>query len=188
MISEYSVTGHVRGRTGLTSPGFAPSNIYPTLDGHHIVIGANADTICKRLFAVMGMDFLMEDPRFSTHGARGQPDNQAEIDRIIGDWTATKTREELLKLLDGASVPAGGVNDAAAVAADPHFRARDMVVEIDTPDFGRMLMQGIVPKLARTPGTIRWTGAKLGEHTDAVLKAAGYSEAEIAAMRQGGVL
>lgn len=102
MISEYSVTGHARGRTGLTSPGFAPSNIYPTLDGHHIVIGANADTICKRLFAVMGMDFLMEDPRFSTHGARGQPDNQAEIDRIIGDWTATKTREELLKLLDGA--------------------------------------------------------------------------------------
>lgn len=63
-----------------------------------------------------------------------------------------------------------------------------MVVEIDTPDFGRMLMQGIVPKLARTPGTIRWTGAKLGEHTDAVLKAAGYSEGEIAAMRQGGVL
>lgn len=188
VISEYSVTGHVRGRTGLTSPGFAPSNIYPSLDGHHIVIGANADTICKRLFAVMGMDFLMDDPRFATHGARGQPDNQAEIDRIIGDWTRTKPRDELLKLLDGASVPAGGVNDAAAVAADPHFRARDMVVEVDTPDLGRMLMQGIVPKLTRTPGAIRWTGARLGEHTDAVLKAAGYSEAEIAAMRQGGVL
>lgn len=188
IVAEYSVTGHVRGRTGLTSPGFAPSNIYPTLDGHHIVIGANADTICRRLFAVMGMDFLMEDPRFSTHGARGQPDNQAEIDRIIADWTRTKPRDTLLQLLDGASVPAGGVNDAAAVAADPHFRARDMIVEVDAPGLGRMLMQGIVPKLTRTPGAIRWTGAKLGEHTDAVLTAAGYSQDAIAAMRQGGVL
>ncbi|WP_296578164.1 CoA transferase [Phreatobacter sp.] len=188
IVAEYSVTGHVRGRTGLTSPGFAPSNIYPTLDGHHIVIGANADTICRRLFAVMGMDFLMEDPRFSTHGARGQPDNQAEIDRIIADWTRTKPRDTLLQLLDGASVPAGGVNDAAAVAADPHFRARDMIVEVDAPGLGRMLMQGIVPKLTRTPGAIRWTGAKLGEHTDAVLTAAGYSQDAIAAMRKGGVL
>lgn len=182
------MTGHVRGRTGLTSPGFAPSNIYPTLDGHHIVIGANADTICKRLFTVMGMDFLGQDPRFATHGARGQPDNQAEIDRIIGDWTSTKPRDELLRLLDGAAVPAGGVNDAAAVAADPHFRARDMVVEVETADFGRMLMQGIVPKLTRTPGAIRWPGARLGEHTEAVLSAAGFSAEEIAQMRKGAVL
>ncbi|QCI65110.1 CaiB/BaiF CoA transferase family protein [Phreatobacter stygius] len=188
IVAEYSVTGHVRGRTGLTSPGFAPSNIYPTLDGHHIVIGANADTIFGRLAEVMGMAGLKHDPRFATHGARGQPDNQAEIDRIIGDWTATRPRAELLKLLDGASVPAGGVNDAAAVAADPHFRARDMVVEVETADFGPMTMQGIVPKLTRTPGKIRWPGARLGEHTDAVLGATGYSADEIAAMRENGVL
>ncbi len=136
----------------------------------------------------MGMEFLGQDPRFATHSARGQPDNQAEIDRIIADWTRTKPRDELLKLLDGAAVPAGGVNDAAAVAADPHFRARDMVVEVETAEFGPMLMQGVVPKLARTPGAIRWPGAKLGEHTEAVLAAAGFSAQEIAQMRDGGVL
>jgi crotonobetainyl-CoA:carnitine CoA-transferase CaiB-like acyl-CoA transferase len=188
VVAEYSVTGHVRGRTGLTSPGFAPSNIYPTLDGHHIVIGANADTIFRRLAEVMGMAELATDPRFATHGARGQPENQAEIDRIIGDWTGTKPRDALLRLLDSAAVPAGGVNDAAAVAADPHFRARDMVVDVETREFGRMAMQGIVPKLTRTPGAIRWPGAALGEHTDAVLEAAGYSAEEIAAMRTDGVL
>ncbi|MDP3546497.1 MAG: CoA transferase, partial [Phreatobacter sp.] len=69
-----------------------------------------------------------------------------------------------------------------------HFRARDMVMEVETREFGRMLMQGIVPKLTRTPGAIRWTGARLGEHTEDVLKAAGYSDAEIATMRKGGVL
>ena len=188
VISEYSVTGHVRGRTGLTSPGFAPSNIYPTLDGHHIVIGANADTIFGRLVEAMGMAELKTDPRFARHGARGQPDNQAEIDRIIGDWTSTKPRDELLKLLDAASVPAGGVNDAAAVAADPHFRARDMIVEVDTAEFGRMLMQGIVPKLTRTPGAIRWAGAGLGEHNDEVLAAAGYSADEIARLKADDVI
>ncbi|QCK85523.1 CoA transferase [Phreatobacter aquaticus] len=188
VISEYSVTGHVRGRTGLTSPGFAPSNIYPTLDGHHIVIGANADTIFGRLVEAMGMAELKTDPRFARHGARGQPDNQAEIDRIIGDWTSTKPRDELLKLLDAASVPAGGVNDAAAVAADPHFRARDMIVEVDTAEFGRMLMQGIVPKLTRTPGAIRWAGAGLGEHNDEVLAAVGYSADEIARLKADDVI
>ncbi|WP_439573403.1 CaiB/BaiF CoA transferase family protein [Phreatobacter sp.] len=188
IVAEYSVTGQVRGRTGLTSPGFAPSNIYPTLDGRHIVIGANADTICRRLFAVMGMDFLMDDPRFATHSARGRPENQAEIDRIIGDWTATKPRADLLAALDAAAVPAGPVSDAAEVAADPHFRARDMVVEVATKTFGTMLMQGIVPKLTRTPGAIRWPGAELGEHNDAVLQAAGYSADEIAALRRDGVI
>ncbi|MBN8937980.1 MAG: CoA transferase [Rhizobiales bacterium] len=188
IVAEYSVTGHVRGRTGLTAPGFAPSNIYPTLDGHHIVIGANADTIFARLAEVMGMADLKHDPRFATHGARGQPENQDEIDRIIADWTVTRRRDELLKLLDAASVPAGGVNDAAAVAADPHFRARDMVVEVATAEFGRMAMQGVVPKLMRTPGKIRWPGARLGEHTDAVLAAAGYSAGEIAALHDAGVL
>jgi len=188
IVAEYSVTGQVRGRTGLTSPGFAPSNIYPTLDGRHIVIGANADTICRRLFAVMGMDFLMDDPRFATHSARGRPENQAEIDRIIGDWTATKPRADLLAALDAAAVPAGPVSDAAEVAADPHFRARDMVVEVATQTFGTMLMQGIVPKLTRTPGAIRWPGAELGEHNDAVLQAAGYDADEIAALRRDGVI
>ncbi|MEI8144822.1 MAG: CoA transferase [Alphaproteobacteria bacterium] len=188
IVAEYSITGHIRGRTGLTSPGFAPSNIYPTLDGHHIVIGANADTIFGRLVEAMGMGELARDPRFATHGARGRPENQAEIDRIIGDWTATKPRDELLKLLDQAAVPAGGVNDAAAVAADPHFRARDMIVEVETPDLGRLTMQGIVPKLSKTPGAIRWPGARLGEHTDAVLAQAGYSSAEIAAFRAKKVL
>ncbi len=188
IVAEYSVTGHVRGRTGLTAPGFAPSNIYPTLDGHHIVIGANADTIFGRLVEVMGMAELARDPRFASHGARGRPENQDEIDRIIADWTRTRPRDELLRLLDAASVPAGGVNDAAAVAADPHFRARDMVVEVETAEFGPMVMQGVVPKLARTPGQIRWPGARLGEHTDAVLAAAGYAADEIAALRRDGVL
>ncbi|CEJ11466.1 Succinyl-CoA:(R)-benzylsuccinate CoA-transferase subunit BbsF [bacterium YEK0313] len=188
IVAEYSVTGHVRGRTGLTAPGFAPSNIYPTLDGHHIVIGANADTIFQRLTEVMGMPELATDPRFSSHGARGRPENQAEIDRIIADWTATRPRDALLAALDAAAVPAGAVNDAAAVAADPHFRARDMVVEVDTAELGTVAMQGIVPKLTRTPGAIRWPGARLGEHTEAVLAAAGYSAEEIAAMRAEGVL
>jgi formyl-CoA transferase/succinyl-CoA--D-citramalate CoA-transferase len=188
IVAEYSVTGQVRGRTGLTSPGFAPSNIYPTLDGKPIVIGANADTIFRRLTGVMGMAELADDPRFATHGARGRPENQAEIDRIIADWTATKPRAELLAALDAAAVPAGPVSDAAEVATDPHFRARDMVVEVATKTFGTMLMQGVVPKLTRTPGAIRWPGAELGEHNAEVLAAAGYSPEEIAALRQDGVI
>lgn len=167
VISEYSGIGHIRERTGATLPGLAPSNLYPTRDGGWIVIGANADKPFRRLCQAMGRPELAQDPRYAGHTARGE--HQAELDELVRAWTLTRDQAELDTLLAEHGVPAGPLNNAAGVLADPHLRARGAVTEVET-DIGRLWMQNVVPRLTRTPGTVRWAGARLGAHTREVLE------------------
>ena len=90
-IPDYDMGGVVRGPSGTRLAGIAPSNIYPTADGTLVVIGANQDTVFGRLAAVMGRPDLTTDPRYATHGARGE--NQDELDDLIADWTRTQDRD-----------------------------------------------------------------------------------------------
>jgi crotonobetainyl-CoA:carnitine CoA-transferase CaiB-like acyl-CoA transferase len=187
VISEYSATGQVRQRIGSTLPGLAPSNLYPTKDGAYVVIAANADGPFRRLATAMGQPELADDPRYATHMARGA--HQQELDALIGVWTATVARPELLDRLAVATVPSGPVYDARDVAEEPHYRARGTVVEVDTEEFGPLAMQGIVPKLSGTPGAIRWTGPTLGAHNDDVYGGLlGLSVEEREALRAKGVI
>jgi len=167
VFSEYMETGLSRDRTGSILPGIAPSNLYPTANGKLVLIAANADGLFLRLAAAMGMPRLADDPRFGTHAARGQ--HQAELDRIIAAWTEMQSADEILGLMEKAGVPAGPVNDAATVCADLHFRAREMIVSVDALGLGAVTMQGVVPKLSDSPGSIRWAGPPLGAHNREIL-------------------
>jgi crotonobetainyl-CoA:carnitine CoA-transferase CaiB-like acyl-CoA transferase len=162
VVSEYSITGKVRERTGPVLPGVAPSNLYPTADGSWVIIAANADGPFRRLAEAMGEPELSADPHFLTHEARGQ--RQEELDLLVTGWTKTKSRAEILELLIERQVPAGFAYDASDITKDEHYRERNAVVQVETDDFGSISMQGIVPKLSATPGDIRWTGPKLGQH------------------------
>jgi len=167
VLAEYGATGAVRSRSGNTLPGVAPSNIYPTQDGQWVVIGANADGPFERLCGAMGEPELGRDPRFAGHEARGR--QQQLLDERIAGWTRSLPLADIVTLLGEAGVPAGPVNTAREVAADPHFRERGTVVEVDGAD-GPLLMQGVVPTLTAAPGAVRWPGAALGAHTEEVLR------------------
>jgi formyl-CoA transferase len=97
LITEYGLTGYVRERSGSVLPGIAPSNAYPTKDGALVVIGANQDTLFRRLCDAMARPELAQDPRYAGHAARGE--HQAELDALIGAWTATLDAEALLALM-----------------------------------------------------------------------------------------
>jgi crotonobetainyl-CoA:carnitine CoA-transferase CaiB-like acyl-CoA transferase len=185
LIPEWQVAKLERRRTGPTLNGIAPSNVYPTSDGQ-ILIAANQDSVFARLVAVMGLPELSTDRRFAGHRLRGA--HMAELDAIIGDWTAQHTSSELMAMLHGAGVPCGGVYSPADMAEDPHFRARESLVEVPDPDHGRILMPNVAPKLSRTPGRVRWAGPELGQHTDDVLSEFGLSPAEIDDLRHAGVV
>ena len=151
-VSDYSASGVRRQRTGSTLPGIAPSNVYPCKDGEYL-IGANQDGVFARLAAAMGRPELASDENYATHRARGA--RQAELDALIGEWTATMTIAELDAKMVEAGVPAGRVYDAEDMLADPHFAARDALVTVADAEFGEVTMQGVFPKLSATPGSVR---------------------------------
>lgn len=187
LITEYSLTGYVRERSGSILPGIAPSNAYPTKGGEMVVIGANQDTLFARMSEAMGRPELAGDPRYATHAARGQ--NQKELDELIGAWTATLDIDEVLRLMDHYGIAAGRVFTAPDMLKDEQFAAREDIVELPHPVFGTVKMQNAFPKLSETPGKVRWPGPGLGEHTESVLsETLELSEAEIAALRRDGVI
>jgi len=163
-MADYAIQGVVRNRSGGALPGVAPSNAYPASDGSDVLIAANADAIFGRLCAAMRRPELADDERFATHAARGA--NERELDVLIGDWTRTKTGDELLELMKQHSVPAGRVYTAAEMVDDPHYLAREMVQRITSRQGIELPTLGVVPKFSRTPGSISDAGPLLGEHTE----------------------
>ena len=186
-IPEYTLTGHIRGRTGTVLPFVAPSNIYPTSDGDYILIAGNADTVFRRLAKAVGYPEWAENERYATHHARGE--HMEELDAMISEWTGERTGDEILEKMRDAGVPAGKVFTAKDMVEDPHYAARENIVEVEDSDIGPFPMQNVVPRLSGTPGKVRWTGPALGQHNDEVYgKIVGLSQEEREGLRERGVI
>ena len=178
LVTEYDLTGYVRERSGSFLPGIAPSNVYPCANGESLLIGGNGDAVFARLAATMGREDLAADPRYATHAARGE--NQAELDSIVSAWTRNWPHPELLALLEANGVPCGRIFRAKDMLEDPQFAARQSIVEVDHPVFGKVKMQNAFPRLSETPGGVRWPGPPLGAHTREVLEGLGVDAARLA--------
>jgi len=178
LVTEYDLTGYVRERSGSVLPGIAPSNVYPCANGESLLIGGNGDAVFARLTATMGREDLASDPRYATHAARGE--NQAELDGIVSAWTRNWPLPELLALLETNGVPCGRIFRAPDMLEDPQFVARQSIVEVDHPVFGKVKMQNAFPRLSETPGSVRWPGAALGAHTREVLEGLGVDAGRLA--------
>jgi formyl-CoA transferase len=186
-VTEYSITGYVRERSGSILPGIAPSNVYPCANDEMILIGGNGDTVYRRLCEVMQRPDLASDPRFVDHNSRGV--NQLELDVVIGDWTRTFTLADLLKVLEDNGIPCGRVYSAPDMLADPQYQARKSIVDVEHPVFGQIKMQDAFPRLSETPGQVRWPGPPLGHHTREVLGSlAGLESAAIDDLADQGII
>lgn len=168
LIPEWTVAGHKRERTGSKLPGIAPSNVYRCKDGDYL-IGANQDSVFARLCDAMGRPALASDPRYVNHVARGE--NQEELDAIVEEWTARHTVDEVEAAMIAYSVPAGRIFDAEDMMADPHFAAREAIVTVEDSELGMVSMQGVFPKLSRTPSSIRRQAPSVvGQDTEEILE------------------
>ena len=187
LIPEYQVAGYVRERSGSVLPGIAPSNVYSCKDGDFL-IGANQDSVFARLCAAMGEPELAHDPRYSDHVARGR--NQAELDAHIAAWTRTLTVAELEAAMIAAAVPSGAIFRAAEMLADPHFAAREAIVEVDHPRWGKLKMQNVFPKLSASPGGVRATASEEVGRDNAEIygRDLGLAEEDLRALKSAGVI
>jgi formyl-CoA transferase len=176
IIPDYLLASYVRERMGNILPGVAPSNIYFTKDKTYIVIGANADGVFRRLAEAMEQSELADDPRFSTHHARGE--NMKLLDSLIEEWTKSLPAKEILRILEEKGVPSGLMYTAKEILEDPHYKEREMIINVEHPQLGDFPMPGVVPKLSRTPGKVKEPGAEtMGKHNAEIYgELLGYSE------------
>jgi formyl-CoA transferase len=187
LLTEYHVAGFVRERTGSIIPNISPANVYPTADNRMHLISANQDTVWRRLAEAMDRPELARDDRYATHIARGE--NQTELDELIAQWSRTLESETLHAVLNEHDVPNGQMYRAPEMLTDEHFAAREAIAWVESHDFGEIPMQNVVPKMSATPGEIRWSGPRLGEHNVEILRdVLDLDDESIAALQQHGII
>lgn len=187
IVPEYGKLGVVREPGGSRIGSAVPSNVYRSRDGKHLVIAANADTLFVRLCEAMGRPELSRDDRFSTFWARFEYVD--DLDRIIGEWAAEHDASEIDRLLNEAGVVCGPINSVADLFDDPQMQAREMLLPVRDEELGDLVLPGVVPKLTRTPGEVRWPGRwQVGYDNRAVFGSLlGMDEDEVRRLEKDGV-
>jgi len=186
MVPEFDVFGFIRERSGNIMPGITPSSIHTSHDGKHIQIGANGDAIFKRFMQAIDRHDLADDPTLTSNDGRDA--RRDELYGVIDRWVGSLPLQQVLTTLTQAEVPASRIFSAEDMFSDPQYLAREMLLSATLPDGKPFKMPGIVPKLSDTPGGIEWTGPQLGEHTEPVLTALGYTREAIAELRRNGAI
>ena len=183
----YSATGKVRERVGNTNPKVVPANDYDTADGKRVSIHAGTETLLRRLAKVIGRPGLAEEPPFRDY--RSRVENQDALYAIIADWAGKTTLADAMAALVAADIPASPLMSVADIAADPHFRERGTLIEVEDEEYGRLSMAAPIPRMSETPGQVRSLGLALGSGNEAVLGGMlGMSGTEIEALRKAGVI
>lgn len=185
LLPEYSAFGEVRQAAGSALPGIAPTNAYLCADGGYVLVAGNGDSIFKRLMAVIGRDDLGSDPQLENNDGRVK--RVAELDGAIGEWAKTVSTDKALEILDSVSVPAGRIYTIADIASDPHYKARGNIETIQMQDGSKLDVPGVIPKLSRTPGSIKTLAPDIGENTDEILRGLGLNEFQVTSLKECGV-
>ncbi len=185
VVPEYDGAGAVREPAGSTLTGIVPTNTYLCRDGKHVVIGGNGDSIYKRLMTAIGREDLANDAALQSNNGRVQ--QQQLIDAAIAGWTSAHSSIEVITSLEAVDVPVGPIYSIKDAFNDPHYQARGLFEEVATPN-GKLKIPAILPKLSATPGQTTWAGGEVGSHTEEVLLGAGYSTAELSALRDAGAI
>ncbi len=186
-IPAYGALGAVPVRAGSRLPNNVPNNLYVTGDGHYLLIAAPAEGPFRRLMGLIGKPELADDPRFADAVQRVA--HEAEVDELIGAWTASLDLDTAEAQLHAAAIPATRVMTLADIFGHPHYQAREMLATVPDAELGTVTMAAVVPKLSASPGRIRWAGRGVGADTRRVLSAvAGYSPAEVQALEAAGAV
>lgn len=183
---DYKVTGKVGERVGNRSNTSAPRDVYTTRDGKYVALSASIQQMAERVFRTIGRADMIENPRYATNAERVK--RRDEVNDIVAEWVAARDQDEVLQIFGNAGVTASPIYNAADILDDPHVNERGVLVEVPDEELGDVPMHNIHPYLSETPGTFRTPAPGLGEHTDELLLAAGYSDQEISDLRAAGLV
>lgn len=185
-ITAFDRLGVLQPRLGNRSANHAPRNTYCCADGRWVAVSTSAQSIAERVVRLIGRPDFVERPWFSSGSARAE--HADELDEAVGSWIAERTRNEVIDLFARAQAAIAPIYTAEDILADPQFAALGSIVQLDDEQLGPIRIQNVPFRLSDTPGHVRTTGAKLGQHTAEILARYGVEELEIAALRREGVL
>jgi len=183
--TRWLVDGKVPPQAGNDHPTGIPTGLFKTRDGH-LNIAASGQRMFRRLCGVLGLEPLLEDPRFATGTERSQ--HRAELSALLEERLTQDTTADLVARLNEAGVPAGPVLNVQQVFEDEQVQALGLSTKVTSKHLGELELLNIPYELSRTPGALRSAAALRGEHTDAILGEIGYGAEEIGALRTEGVI
>jgi len=183
----FDQTGMVQQRTGNRSINNAPRNTYRTRDHHWVALSAAAPSIVQRVLTLTGGEEAANDPRFATSESRIA--HVEEVDAIVGGWIAMHNLDDVLRNFEEAKAAIAPVYDISQIFEDPQYQARRDIVSVPDGELGSVRMQNAFPFMSRTPGEVRFAGARLGEHNQEILGGEiGLDDAEIDRLKDLGAV
>ena len=184
--AAFQQTGEVKERVGNGSNTSSPRNVYVTRDDRFIAISASMQVMAERLLRAIGAGAMLDDPRYATNAARVR--HREEVDAVVGGWIRRRTQAETLAFFEKENITAAPIYDIGQILADPHFREREIVLDVEDRDVGKIAMHNVTPRLSQTPGTFRSPAPRIGEHNAALLSEIGVTESDLAALVETGAV
>ena len=186
-ITMFDMLGINRERVGNDFPDAAPRSLYKTADDRWLGLSATSQSTFEGLAKAMGMEKLLERPEFKNNAARLE--NRDALNDELNGWLSQRELKETLDQLIPAGGVVGPVYDAAQIMDDPHYQAREDIIDINDPELGLTKMVGVVPKFSETPGAVEHAGPVVGEHNQYIYASwLGLCEEELAEMNRQGTI
>lgn len=186
-VTMFDLLGINRERVGNDFPDAAPRSLYRTGDQRWLGLSATSQSTFEGLARAMGMPDLIDRPAFVDNASRIE--NREELNGELNTWLSERSLEETLSQLIPAGGVVGPVYGAADIVEDPHYQAREDIIEIDDPELGHTRMLGVVPKFSETPGAVEHAGPTVGQHNAAIYGSwLGLDEGDLAGLHERGVI
>jgi len=166
LASEHLLTGAIPARTGNDHPLVAPYGLFRASDGE-VAVAASNDMVLRRFMRTVGLEHLLDDPRFDDNPKRFARRN--ELNTLIDSQMVQDTQAAWIGRLNAAGVPSGRVQNLAEALRDPQVMAQEMVIDVPHPGHGMVRMLGFPVKLSATPCEARLPAPELGQHNDEIL-------------------
>ncbi|GAA4910773.1 formyl-CoA transferase [Actinomycetospora succinea] len=185
-VIAYDQLGELQPRHGNRSSNNAPRNTYECADGRWVAVSTSAQSIAERVMRLVGRPELIDEPWFATGAERAR--HADVLDEAVGSWIAARDREEVVAAFEKAEAAVAPIYTAADVLDDPQYAALGSIVSVDDDELGPVRFQNVPFRLSETPGRVRTTGPRLGEHTAEVLARHGVDDARLAELRAAGAV